>query len=67
MIEARNLSRVYETPGESVKVLEGLDLTVGEGEAVALVGPSGSGKTTLLNLLGALDRRIHAGGSVTLP
>ena len=64
MIEARNLSRVYETPGESVKVLEGLDLTVGEGEAVALVGPSGSGKTTLLNLLGALDR--PSGGSILI-
>ena len=53
-----------ETPGESVKVLEGLDLTVGEGEAVALVGPSGSGKTTLLNLLGALDR--PSGGSILI-
>ena len=56
MIEARNLSKVYETPGETLHVLDGLDLTLGAGEAVAIVGPSGSGKTTLLNLLGALDR-----------
>jgi len=64
MIEVRNLSKVYETPGESVKVLDGLDLTVGAGEVVALVGPSGCGKTTLLNLLGAMDR--PGGGSILI-
>jgi len=64
MIEVRNLSKVYETPGESVRVLDGLDLVVGKGEAVAIVGPSGSGKTTLLNLLGALDR--PGGGSIRI-
>ena len=56
MIEVRNLSKVYQTPGEAVRVLDGLELTVGAGEAVAVIGPSGSGKTTLLNLLGAMDR-----------
>jgi lipoprotein-releasing system ATP-binding protein len=55
MIEVRNLTRIYQTPGEVLRVLHGLDLTVGTGEAVAIVGPSGSGKTTLLNLLGAMD------------
>jgi lipoprotein-releasing system ATP-binding protein len=55
MIEVRNLTRIYQTPGEALRVLHGLDLTVGAGEAVAIVGPSGSGKTTLLNLLGAMD------------
>jgi lipoprotein-releasing system ATP-binding protein len=64
MIEVRNLSKVYETPGESVRVLEGLDLKLAAGEAVAIVGPSGSGKTTLLNLLGALDR--PSGGSIRI-
>lgn len=64
MIEVRNLSKVYETPGESVRVLDGLDLAVAEGEAVAIIGPSGSGKTTLLNLLGALDR--PGGGSIRI-
>ena len=64
MIEVRNLSKVYETPGESVRVLDGLDLRVGAGEAVAIIGPSGSGKTTLLNLLGALDR--PGGGSIRI-
>ena len=55
-IEVQGLSKIYETPGESLRVLDGLELTVAEGEALAIVGPSGSGKTTLLNLLGALDR-----------
>lgn len=64
MIEVRNLSKVYETPGESVRVLDHLDLDLAAGEAVAIVGPSGSGKTTLLNLLGALDR--PSGGSIRI-
>lgn len=56
MIAVRNLSMVYQTPGESIRVLRELNLTVSAGEAIAIIGPSGSGKTTLLNLLGALDR-----------
>jgi len=56
MIEIKNLSKSYEAPGGTVQVLEGLDLVVDTGAAVAVVGPSGSGKTTLLNLLGCLDR-----------
>lgn len=55
MIEIENLSKSYETPVGKVRVLEGLDLVVDTGAAVAMVGPSGSGKTTLLNLLGCLD------------
>jgi len=64
MIEVRNLSKVYETPGEAVRVLDGLELTVGTGEALAVIGPSGSGKTTLLNLLGAMDR--PSGGTIRI-
>ena len=56
MIEVQNVSKLYEMPGEAVRVLDGIDLQVGAGETAAVVGPSGSGKTTLLNLLGALDR-----------
>ncbi|MEI6175777.1 MAG: ABC transporter ATP-binding protein [Verrucomicrobiota bacterium] len=66
MIDIKALIKTYQTPGESVRVLEALDLVVNDGEAVAVVGPSGSGKTTLLNLLGAMDRPdsggIHIGG-----
>jgi lipoprotein-releasing system ATP-binding protein len=63
-IEVAGLSKIYETPGEAVRVLEGLELMVAAGEAVAIIGPSGSGKTTLLNLLGALDR--PSGGSIRI-
>ena len=56
MIEVRNISKVYEMPGESLRVLDEVSFSVKAGEAAAVVGPSGSGKTTLLNLLGALDR-----------
>lgn len=62
MIEVAGLSKIYETPGAVLRVLDGLELEIAAGEAVAIVGPSGSGKTTLLNLLGALDR--PSGGSI---
>lgn len=66
MIQIQKLTKTYQTPSETVRVLEGLDLAVNDGEAVAVVGPSGSGKTTFLNLLGAMDRpdsgEIHIGG-----
>ena len=56
MIEVRQLSKTYETPGENIRVLEGLDLSLAAGDTAAIIGPSGCGKSTLLNLLGALDR-----------
>ncbi len=55
MIEIRNLVKKYPGPTEEVTALNGLDLSVGKGESVAIVGPSGCGKTTLLNILGTLD------------
>ena len=54
VIKVSNLDVNFETPSETVKVLQGLDFSVEEGAATAVVGPSGSGKTTLLNVLGAL-------------
>lgn len=54
MIKVNNLEVNFETPGEVIEVLKGLDFSVTEGAAAAVVGPSGSGKTTLLNVLGAL-------------
>ena len=55
ILEAQDVSKIYETRGVETRALEGIDLVVDEGEFTALAGPSGSGKTTLLNLLGALD------------
>lgn len=54
MIQVKDLVVQFETPSETVKVLNGLNFSVDEGQASAVVGPSGSGKTTLLNVLGAL-------------
>jgi lipoprotein-releasing system ATP-binding protein len=56
MISVLNLSKTYETPGEDIRVLDRLDLSLAAGETAAIVGPSGCGKSTFLNLLGALDR-----------
>ena len=55
LIELRNLKRHYKMTSETVKALDGIDLTIEEGERVILLGPSGSGKTTLLNCISALD------------
>jgi len=55
LIEARNLKRYYRRGSETVKALDGVDLTIRAGEIVAILGPSGSGKTTLINLLSCLD------------
>jgi putative ABC transport system ATP-binding protein len=55
VLELRDVVREYAgTP--PVRALDGITLTVDEGEAVAVIGPSGSGKSTLLNIVGALDR-----------
>ena len=55
-VEVRNVHKSFRRGSEVVDVLNGLNLTVHEGEIVGLMGPSGSGKTTLLNLIAGLDR-----------
>ena len=54
-VEARGLVKAYRTATGRLEVLHGLDLTVEQGEMVAIVGASGVGKSTLLHLLGGLD------------
>lgn len=53
--EVRNLKKIYTAGTQKTAALNGVDLSVQEGEFVSVVGASGSGKTTLLHLLGALD------------
>ncbi|MFK8048886.1 MAG: lipoprotein-releasing ABC transporter ATP-binding protein LolD [Halioglobus sp.] len=55
VLQCQSLGRTYLDGDRSVKVLEGIDLTLLAGEKIAIVGASGSGKSTLLNLLGGLD------------
>ena len=55
-VQVKNVRKVYRRDAEEVVVLDGLSLTIPDGEFVALMGPSGSGKTTLLNLIGGVDQ-----------
>ncbi len=54
-IELAGIRRLFHLGDETVAALDGVDLTIGYGEHVAIVGPSGSGKSTLLSVLGCLD------------
>lgn len=55
MLELKGVSKEYRTAAGPIPVLDGIDLTLQRGEAIAVMGPSGSGKSTLLHILGALD------------
>ncbi|MFV1988325.1 MAG: ABC transporter ATP-binding protein [Gemmatimonadota bacterium] len=63
-MQTRALERVYSTGRTEVRALDGVDVTIRDGEFVAVMGASGSGKSTLMNILGCLDR--PTGGSYTL-
>ena len=64
LVQVQNVTKTFHRGSEDVPVLSGLDLTVNQGEFLALMGPSGSGKSTLLNLIGGLDRPTQ--GSVSI-
>jgi putative ABC transport system ATP-binding protein len=56
LIQLKNVKKTYKRGKESITIFDGLNLTIEQGDFVAIMGPSGSGKTTLLNLLGGTDR-----------
>ncbi|WP_300549156.1 ABC transporter ATP-binding protein [Roseovarius sp.] len=55
LIQLKGISRIYGAGETEVRALDGVDLTIREGEFVAIMGPSGSGKSTAMNVLGCLD------------
>lgn len=56
IVSCENLVRIYKTEETEVLALQGLDISIEEGEIVAIIGASGSGKSTFLNILGGLDK-----------
>ena len=64
ILQTRDLKKYYGSGDTQVKALDGVDLSIQQGEFVAIVGTSGSGKSTLLQMLGGLDRPTS--GTVTV-
>jgi len=59
LIELTDVTRLYRLGETEVRALDGVSLTIGRGEFVAIMGSSGSGKSTLMNVCGGLDRPSH--------
>ena len=64
LIEVKNLVREFPAGDTTIRILHGLELTLYQGEMVAIIGQSGSGKSTLMNILGCLDKATS--GSYTI-
>ena len=62
LFRLEGVSKRYTRGRESITIFDGLDMTIEEGDFIAIMGPSGSGKTTLLNLLGGVDQ--PTGGAI---
>ncbi|MER7930356.1 MULTISPECIES: ABC transporter ATP-binding protein [unclassified Streptomyces] len=56
MYELRGVTKLYSRGKETVHALDGIDLTIGDGDRLVIQGPTGGGKSTLLQMIGALDR-----------
>ncbi|HEV7677156.1 MAG TPA: ABC transporter ATP-binding protein [Candidatus Dormibacteraeota bacterium] len=56
MIKLEHATRVYRLGDERIQALDSVDITIDDGDFVAVMGPSGSGKTTMANVIGGLDR-----------
>lgn len=56
LVSLENVDKIYKTKAGPLKALDGVSLTINEGEFVAIVGPSGSGKSTLINMMTGIDR-----------
>lgn len=56
MIELKQITKSFQIGKETIDVLKGIDLTIKQGESVAIMGPSGSGKSTLMNIIGCLNK-----------
>jgi len=64
LIELKNVKKAYQRDKIEIPVLDGVSMSVAEGDFLALMGPSGSGKSTLLNLLAGIDQ--PSSGSITI-
>lgn len=64
IVTCDNLVKIYKTEETEVLALQGLDISIDEGEIVAIIGASGSGKSTFLNILGGLDKQ--SAGNITV-
>ncbi len=64
IVSCENLVRIYKTEETEVLALQGLDISIDQGELVAIIGASGSGKSTFLNILGGLDK--PSAGNITV-
>jgi putative ABC transport system ATP-binding protein len=64
LIELKDVRKTYKRDAIEIPVLDGVSMSVGEGDFLALMGPSGSGKSTLLNLLAGIDQ--PSSGSITI-